>query len=172
MTLRFNDTEIRDRGEMLSLTDMWRAAGSPSEKRPNDWASRAGQDFVEAVALTHNAATGGILRTTRGRYGSTFGHWQVALGYAQYLSPEFHMWCNTIVRERMEGKHGHGLTADQAVLLERIDGISRMVAHKVGEAVEQAYRRGNALTKRRKLKEAWAAYCDRPPAISAATCSA
>lgn len=33
-------------------------------------------------------------------------------------------------------------------------------AHAIGNAVEQAYRRGDALEKRRKLKEAWASYCE------------
>ena len=33
------------------------------------------------------------------------------------------------------------------------------LAHRVGDAVEQAYRRGDALEKRRKLMEAWASYC-------------
>ncbi len=33
------------------------------------------------------------------------------------------------------------------------------LAHTVGDATERAYRRGDALEKRRKLMEAWAAYC-------------
>ena len=33
------------------------------------------------------------------------------------------------------------------------------LAHKVGNAVEQAYRRSSALEKRRALMEAWASYC-------------
>ncbi len=33
------------------------------------------------------------------------------------------------------------------------------LAHAVGNAVEQAYRRGDALEKRRKLMDAWAAFC-------------
>lgn len=33
------------------------------------------------------------------------------------------------------------------------------LAHHVGDAVERAYRRSDALEKRRKLMEAWAAYC-------------
>ena len=31
-------------------------------------------------------------------------HWQIGIAYAKYLSPEFHVWCNTVVRDRMEGK--------------------------------------------------------------------
>jgi integrase len=34
------------------------------------------------------------------------------------------------------------------------------LAHLVGNAVERAYRRGDALTKRRALMEAWASYCE------------
>jgi integrase len=37
------------------------------------------------------------------------------------------------------------------------------LAHVVGNKAEAAYRRADALTKRRKLMEAWAAFCQRPP---------
>jgi hypothetical protein len=33
------------------------------------------------------------------------------------------------------------------------------LAHVVGDATERAYRRGDALEKRRKLMQAWADYC-------------
>jgi integrase len=36
------------------------------------------------------------------------------------------------------------------------------LAHATGDRVELAYRRGDALAKRRKLMEAWASYCNRP----------
>jgi hypothetical protein len=39
------------------------------------------------------------------------------------------------------------------------------LAHATGGAVEQAYRRGDALEKRRKLMEAWAGFCE--PSASA-----
>src|SRR5262249_57904561 len=38
------------------------------------------------------------------------------------------------------------------------------LAHATGDRVEQAYRRGDALEKRRRLMEAWADYCGRPAA--------
>lgn len=37
------------------------------------------------------------------------------------------------------------------------------LAHAVGDQTERAYRRGDALAKRRKLMEAWASYCGSPP---------
>ena len=34
------------------------------------------------------------------------------------------------------------------------------LAHVVGDATERAYRRGDALEKRRKLMDTWASYCE------------
>lgn len=129
--LAFNGAPIHEKGEMISLTDMWKAAGSPDAQRPADWRDYAGRVFIEAVALANNAVADGIFTTTRGRNGQTFGHWQVALGYAQYLSPEFHMWCNTVVREKMEGRPKPVADAELMEMWRRDDGILRMLAHKV-----------------------------------------
>ena len=41
------------------------------------------------------------------------------------------------------------------------------LAHSVGDATERAYRRGDALTKRRLLMGAWAKYCSSPPVVAA-----
>ena len=61
-------------------------------------------------------------------------HWQIALAYAKYLSPEFHMWCNTVVRERMEGHSPTGSISPNIVEeVARTFGIVRMLAHKVTE---------------------------------------
>jgi integrase len=43
------------------------------------------------------------------------------------------------------------------------------LAHKVGDTTEAAYRRGDALEKRRKLMEAWAEYCTKAPAAGTVT---
>jgi len=37
--------------------------------------------------------------------------------------------------------------------------VEAALAHRVGDATEQAYRRGDALERRRRLMDAWAAYC-------------
>jgi integrase len=42
--------------------------------------------------------------------------------------------------------------------------IDQVLAHAVTDGVEAAYRRGDLFNKRRRLMEAWAAYCDRVPA--------
>jgi integrase len=42
--------------------------------------------------------------------------------------------------------------------------IETALAHVIGDKAEQAYRRRDALEKRRKLMEAWAKYCERTKA--------
>jgi integrase len=44
------------------------------------------------------------------------------------------------------------------------DIIEHALAHKVGDATEQSYRRSSALARRRELMNAWAAYCEPPQA--------
>jgi integrase len=41
--------------------------------------------------------------------------------------------------------------------------VETALAHVIGDKAEQAYRRGDALDKRRKLMDAWAAYCEPRP---------
>jgi integrase len=40
--------------------------------------------------------------------------------------------------------------------------VEMALAHAVGDKVEAAYRRGDMFDKRRKLMDAWAAYCAKP----------
>jgi integrase len=44
--------------------------------------------------------------------------------------------------------------------------IELSLAHRVGNAVENAYRRGDVIVKRRKLMEAWATFCCTPPTVA------
>jgi integrase len=45
--------------------------------------------------------------------------------------------------------------------------VEQALAHKIGSGVEAAYRRGDLLDKRRKLMDAWAAYCESAPTKAA-----
>lgn len=101
--LTFNDAEIHDRSDMLSLTDMWKAHGSDPARQPSNWLGSADvRRLIEALDLREPGNSGvQAKRGGRGIGGVTFAHWQIAMAYAKYLSPEFHMWCNTVVREQM-----------------------------------------------------------------------
>lgn len=99
--LVYQGVTIRDRGEMLSLTDMWKAAGSDPAKAPAQWQRLPhAAEFIEHVALIVGKSHNKLVETRK--RGGTFAHWQIGLAYAKYLSPEFHMWCNEVVRAHME----------------------------------------------------------------------
>lgn len=133
--LTYGGKPIHDRGETVSLTDMWRAAGSPREKRPADWLSQvATKDFVSHVEATLDAGQSGIQTAKGGRGvgGSTFAHWQIGLAYAKYLSHDFHMWANTAVRDRMREVHEApriaGNPGDPATVLQVIQHLQAQIA--------------------------------------------
>lgn len=133
--LVYGGVSIREKGEMLSLTDMWRAAGSPNNREPFNWARKEGAAFIEAVSIAQNLPDSQVLKSKQGRNGGTFAHWQIGIAYAKYLSHEFHMWGNQAIREKMEGGIQH-LPASVLENLERTNGICRMLAHKVTQ-IEQ-----------------------------------
>lgn len=126
--LTFNGSVIRDRAEKLNLTDMWKAAGSPGGRGPADWlALSSAREFVTHIEATLEAGKSGIqtMKGGRGIGGATWAHWQIGLAYAKYLSPEFHMWCNTVVRERMEGK-----PAALSIDMNAVGGVVKKIIHK------------------------------------------
>lgn len=98
---------IQGNAEMLCLTDMWKANGSPKDKRPGDWlATKQAREFAAFLQDTGISGTlerrGGNPKTGDG--GATWAHWQLAFAYAKYLGPEFHAWCNEVVRAHVEGR--------------------------------------------------------------------
>lgn len=125
---------IHDRQEKLSLTDMWRASGADESRRPVIWLGSAeAKRFIEFLAETLNVKNFDfeIIQTVRGgNAAGTWAHWQVALAYAKYLSPEFHVWCNTVVRERMQGK-----PSQQHVAVASLDADVRRIMGGVTKAV-------------------------------------
>jgi hypothetical protein len=103
---RYGTSMINERGEMLSLTDMWKAAGADPSRQPAEWLRSAeATRFCEYLAESLNLGISQVWISKPGRHGGgTWAHWQVAMAYAKYLSPEFHMACNVIVRAHMEGR--------------------------------------------------------------------
>lgn len=85
---------------LVSLTDLFKAAqaaGQADGKRdPRRWKDEAGQEFIAVVAGTLNVPPADIYKATKGKGGGTFAHWQIALAYAKYLSPELHMQVNEV----------------------------------------------------------------------------
>ena len=106
-TLDFAGKAIRqDALGFICLTDMWKASGESRKRSIHHFmASPATQELLaESLKCTDS---GQMLqhkqvRTERGRYGGTWGTKELAIAYAKYLSPKFHLWALKVIRERME----------------------------------------------------------------------
>jgi len=76
----FNGVEVAFQGtEMISLTDLWIASGKDENKAPKYWRRKEGQAFIKALVETLNVTEDHLLKSTRGKNGGTWAHWQIAL---------------------------------------------------------------------------------------------
>ena len=78
---------------MWSLTEMHRAAGGVSHKRPSEWLQQAQtRELLTALAEKEKLAAipASFVVTREGRNGGTWAHWQIAAAYAHYLRPDFY----------------------------------------------------------------------------------
>ncbi|QTA86216.1 KilA-N domain-containing protein [Desulfonema magnum] len=95
--LSFDGVDIREDhdNEMISLTDLWKAAGGDKNRAPAQWLKLPGtKAFIKALEKQIVKISHSLLKS-RGRLG-TFAHWQIALAYAKYLSPELHLHVNEV----------------------------------------------------------------------------
>lgn len=85
---------------LVSLTDIFKAAESKGwadgKRDPRRWKLQDGASFISFVAATLNVPLRDIYKTTKGKGGGTYAHWQIALAYAKYLSDELHMEVNEV----------------------------------------------------------------------------
>lgn len=132
--IELDGSRISLKGEMVSLTGLWKAAGSDPSKQPAKWRELPStQEFVAHLAdVVLRKSEDNIFAVTRGRNAQTFAHWQIALSYARYLDPAFAVRCNEIVRAHMERTIAPaGFPAELIEMITRTDGIVRMLAKKV-----------------------------------------
>lgn len=88
--------------DLISLTDLWKASGNNRFGNPHEWSRKEGSPFIDFISKKLNTPVSRIIKTTRGKGGGTWAHWQIALAYAKYLSPELHLYVNQVFKERLE----------------------------------------------------------------------
>lgn len=104
-----------DNNELASLTDLWKQAGSPDSRRPKDWLyTKEAIEFVEHIKNLKGGDSP-LLVVKAGRSGGTFADPQIALKYAQYLSPNFQKIVNDVFIERIEEEIDPELGVQRAV---------------------------------------------------------
>ena len=100
-TIAFNDSNL------INLTHMWKAVDGTASQKPAQWLNQRedGKNFLKSLQKKLDVRKTYLVKTIRGGRGGgggTYAHWQVALAYAKYLSPEFHIKCNEIIRQHFE----------------------------------------------------------------------
>ena len=86
-------------GNMVNLNKLHELSGAMKGKEPKRWTNLSS---VKNIVESANDGKTAILKTKRGIGGGTWAHWQLALSYAQYLSPELHLVVNQVFKERLE----------------------------------------------------------------------
>jgi len=86
-------------GNMVNLHMIFQISGASAGKEPKEWNKlESTKNLIKSI----NGGKSPILKTKRGIGGGTWAHWQLALSYAQYLSPELHLAVNQVFKERLE----------------------------------------------------------------------
>lgn len=134
--IELDGQRISLKGEMVSLTGLWKAAGSDPSKQPAKWRELPStKEFAAHVAdVILQKSEDEVFSVTRGgKAPATFAHWHIAMSYARYLDPAFAVRCNDVVRAHMEHRlPAHADFPSELVeMIKRTDGIVRMLARKV-----------------------------------------
>lgn len=107
VTLDRNGFQVEfSKTELVSLTKLWKMAGSPEDRKPSDWKAISTtkrlikQILKEVKAVDNGNDTTQVFRAVRGgKSPETFAHYKIALEYAGYLDVEFKSWMLGIIGE-------------------------------------------------------------------------
>ncbi len=101
---------------LVSLTDMWDAAGSPADKEPSMWGQGAGADFIEFIVENLHLSRRHAFAVSREKAGrKVWAHRQVAIAYAKQLSNEFHAFVNEGFIAWADESHDPALKVTRAI---------------------------------------------------------
>lgn len=109
--LAISGVQIRRDGDLVCLTDMWRASGADKKKRPLDYLRFEGASLVshyEKKAMWCGAPdekAAEVVRTDRGgKSPATWAQEELAYAYAEWISVEFHALVLGVFRAFVQGR--------------------------------------------------------------------
>lgn len=59
---------IRTEGDLMNLTDMWKASGRSRMGNPTEWSRKEGSKFIHYIARDQNTTVSRIYKTKRGKW--------------------------------------------------------------------------------------------------------
>lgn len=102
-TINIADIDCQVKDGLINLTDLWKASkGKPSQK-PTFWLRQTETlNLLKSLTNWAKLPLDQLLVRQNGRSGGTFAHWQIALSYAQWLSPELQIEVSSVFKRFRE----------------------------------------------------------------------
>lgn len=98
---------------MINATQM----AKPFGKLCKDWLrTEQSQRMIAVISERQKCLPSDLVKVTNGDNGGTWMHEDVALVFAQWLSPEFYLWCNDRIKELMTKGVATIANDDEAIL--------------------------------------------------------
>lgn len=115
----FNSNEIaflkgtEGNGVMINATQM----AKPFGKFCKDWLkTEQSKRIISAISERQKILPSDLVQVTNGDNGGTWMHEDVALVFAQWLAPEFYLWCNDRIKELLTKGVATTSNEDEAIL--------------------------------------------------------
>ena len=88
--------------QMVSLTDLWKAAGRPKNKKIHDFVNKKDtKEYIDYLSSKTGIPALNIIKG--GKFPGTWSHKYIAYDYASWVSPEFKFGVHTILDEFFKG---------------------------------------------------------------------
>lgn len=98
--------------KMINATEMAKGFGS-SKRSKNFLALQSTSEMIAALSEGRNLPSSELVIVRHGDGGGTWMHEDLALVFAQWLSPQFYIWCNDRIKELFR----FGITATEEMLV-------------------------------------------------------
>lgn len=132
ITFKTNNGEV-----FVNATEMAKSFGT----KPDDWLrTEPAKKMIGAIAESHICASADLVRVTKGGDNKseqgTWMHEDVALVFAQWLSPEFYLWCNNHIKQLI--KQGYTTTVSNDDLVSRMEAMEAQMATLIASSMPMA----------------------------------
>ena len=89
-------------GELKSLNDLWKLAGTPKNQDPSQWLRLPETlRYLESECKIQKVGKSHILKSKRGRNGGTYASSRILLEYARYLDKDLAVIVNEVFLQEM-----------------------------------------------------------------------
>ncbi len=154
VTLDRNGFQVEfSKTELVSLTKLWKMAGSPNAQTPARWKRLPeAKKLVSQISKEYKVQKTHLLKSKAGKGGETLAHYKLALEYAGYLNVEFKSWMLGAIREVIEAPeefaadiliNSHNKDrvdrAKKRVLCSETNKQTAFIAHNAGISIGKAH---------------------------------